>query len=195
MIEFPAVWWIFPAASVLLIIFSMILTVSGGFESGPIRYGFVVCGACLGFLALALPLFQQPFYQNPILSYAVGLPMTLVGLVGRVYPMIYLRRQCTTTTINEVERLVVTGPYAWVRHPQYTFGIILMVGWYLLWGAIYSLLMIPLIVVIVVFQALIEERYILEVKFGNEYNEFRKNVGMLIPRIKIQTQKKADKTG
>jgi protein-S-isoprenylcysteine O-methyltransferase Ste14 len=103
MIEFPAVWWIFSAALVLLIIFSLILTVSGGFESGRL--------------------------------------------------------------------------------------------WYLLWGAIYSLLMIPLIVVIVVFQALIEERYILEVKFGNEYNEFRKNVGMLIPRIKIQTQKKADKTG
>jgi hypothetical protein len=97
LIQFPAIWWIFPAALVLLILFSIYLTLSGGFESGRLRYGFILCGACLGFLALALPLFQQTFYQNPVLNYAVGLPLTLVGLVGRIYPMIYLRRQCTTT--------------------------------------------------------------------------------------------------
>jgi protein-S-isoprenylcysteine O-methyltransferase Ste14 len=184
LIQFPAIWWIFPAALVLLILFSIYLTLSGGFESGRLRYGFILCGACLGFLALALPLFQQTFYQNPVLNYAVGLPLTLVGLVGRIYPMIYLRRQCTTTAINKVERLVVTGPYSWVRHPQYTFGLILVVGWYLLWGAIYSLYTIPLMGGMIIVQAFIEERYVMEVKFGNEYKEYRKSVGMLIPRIR-----------
>jgi protein-S-isoprenylcysteine O-methyltransferase Ste14 len=85
---------------------------------------------------------------------------------------------------NKVERLVVTGPYSWVRHPQYTFGLILVVGWYLLWGAIYSLYTIPLMGGMIIVQAFIEERYVMEVKFGNEYKEYRKSVGMLIPRIR-----------
>jgi protein-S-isoprenylcysteine O-methyltransferase Ste14 len=48
---------------------------------------------------------------------------------------------------------------------------------------VYSLCLMPLIAAIVYSQALIEERYILEKKFGKEYAAYKKQVGMLIPRI------------
>lgn len=184
MIPFPAIWWLFPAASLVLILFSWYLSESDRLENIYLRNGFVVSGALLGFVALALPFFQQTRFQNPIVNYAIGLPLTAVGLAGRIYPMIYLQRQGTTTALDEVGKLVDTGPYAWVRHPQYTFGLLLLGGWFLAWGAVNSLLMLPLIGGIIYVQALIEERYILEKRFGSEYKEYKKRVGMLIPRVR-----------
>ncbi|MBM3301555.1 MAG: isoprenylcysteine carboxylmethyltransferase family protein [Deltaproteobacteria bacterium] len=194
MIAFPAIWWLFPVASFILILFSLYLTKSSKLESTRLRSGFVATGAFLGLLALALPFFQQPHVQNPIVNYAIGLPLTAVGLIGRVYPMIYLRRQGTTTAMDEVGKLVDTGPYGWVRHPQYTFGIVSLGGWFLVWGAVYSLCLMPLIGGIIYVQAVIEERYILEKKFGREYTEYRKRVGMLIPRV-VKGQSKQPRAG
>jgi protein-S-isoprenylcysteine O-methyltransferase Ste14 len=181
-IPFPAIWRLFPAASSMLILSSLYLARSGRLESARLRAGFVASGALLGFLALALPFFQQPHFRNPIAHYAIGLPLAAVGLIGRVYPMIYLQRQGTTTAMEKVGKLVGTGPYGWVRHPQYTFGFVLMGGWFLAWGAVYALCLMPLIGGIIYVQAWIEERYILEKKFGKEYAEYRKRVGMFIPR-------------
>jgi hypothetical protein len=104
-------------------------------------------------------------------------------LVGRIYPMLYLRKKGTTTTLEEVGELVSTGPYSWVRHPQYTSGMVMLIGWFLVWGALYTLGLIPLIGGIIYTQALIEEKYILEKKFGREYVEYSERVGMLIPRV------------
>ena len=122
MIAFPTIWWLFPVASFILILFSLYLTKSGRLESTSLRNGFVVSGAFLGFLALALPFFQQPHFQNPIVNYIIGLPLTAVGLIGRVYPMIYLRRQGTTTAMDEVGKLVDKGLYGWVRHHNTHLG-------------------------------------------------------------------------
>jgi protein-S-isoprenylcysteine O-methyltransferase Ste14 len=183
MIVFPAIWLLFPTVALILILFSVILTKSGRMENARLRNAFVVSGAFLGFLALALPFFQQMQFKNVILNCAIGLPLTVVGLLGRVYPMIYLQRQGTTTALEEVGKLVESGPYGWVRHPQYTFGFLMLGGWFLVWGAVYSLGTLPLIGGIIYIQALIEERYILEKKFGKEYIEYKKRVGMLIPRI------------
>jgi len=97
MIVFPAIWWLFPSASLGLILFSLYLTRSDKLENKTLRKGFVAFGALFGLLAFVLPFFQQPHFQNPVLIYAVGLPLTVAGLTGRVYPMIYLQRQGTTT--------------------------------------------------------------------------------------------------
>ncbi len=183
MVVFPAIWWLFPVASFMLIFISLYLTRWGRLENPRLRNGFVVSGALLGFLAMALPLFRQPRFQSPIINYAIGLPLAGAGLIGRVYPMIYLRSRGTTTAMDEVRKLVDTGPYGWVRHPQYTSGFVLLGGWFLVWGAVYSLCLMPLIGGIIYAQALIEERYVLEKKFGREYTQYKNRVGMLIPRI------------
>jgi protein-S-isoprenylcysteine O-methyltransferase Ste14 len=184
LIEFSPIWWIFPAVLVLLILFYLYLSRSGGFESAHLKNMFVASGALLGLLAFALPVFDQPYFQNPVLNYAVGLPLAAIGLIGRVYPMVYLRRQGTTTTMNGTRKLVDTGPYGSIRHPQYTYGFIMIVGWFLELGALYSLCMLPIISGIINFQALIEEKFRLEKEFGNAYEEFKQPAGMFIKRFK-----------
>jgi protein-S-isoprenylcysteine O-methyltransferase Ste14 len=183
MIPFPAIWWLFPAAALAFISFSFLLTRSGKLESETVRKTLVGAGAMLGFLGLALPLFAQPTFRSPLVQYGFGLPLLILGLFGRVYPAIYLRRKGTTTTLDEVGKLVDSGPYAWVRHPQYTAGLIMLLGWFLAWGAWYALASIPIIAGMIYAQALIEEKYILEKLFGKAYAAYRERVGMLLPRL------------
>ncbi len=110
----------------------------------------------------------------------------MFGLIARIYPMIYLRRKGTTTALSKVTEIIDTGPYGIIRHPQYSGGILLIIGWYLIWGSIFCLCLVPLIALLTVIQALIEEKYILEKKFGNTYSEYRKRVGMFIPKRRRQ---------
>jgi protein-S-isoprenylcysteine O-methyltransferase Ste14 len=183
MIPFPAIWWLFPAVALAFISLSFLLTRSGKLESETVRKTLVGAGAMLGFLGLALPFFAQPTFQSPLVQYGFGLPLLILGLLGRVYPMIYLRRKGTTTTLDEVGKLVDSGPYAWVRHPQYTAGLVMLLGWFLAWGAWYALGFIPIIAGIIYAQALIEEKYILEKVFGEAYAAYCERVGMLLPRL------------
>lgn len=183
MIPFPAIWWLFPVVALAYILLSFLLTRSGKLGSATVRNAVVGAGALLGFLGLALPLFEQSTFDHPLLQYGFGLPLLVLGLFGRVYPMMYLRQQGTTTTLDNVGKLVDTGPYGWVRHPQYTAGLIMLLGWFLAWGAWYALSLMPIIAALIYAQALIEEKYILEKLFGEAYADYRKRVGMLLPRL------------
>ena len=183
MIHFPAIWWLFPATSMLLLVFSLFLTRSGIREKALLQKVFVALGALLGFVALALPFFEQPVFYVPIINYGLGIPLAVIGLVGRIYPMVYLQRQGTTTAMDSVAKLVDSGPYAWVRHPQYTAGLVMLLGWFLAWGAWYALGWLPLIAGMIYAQARIEEKYILERLFGEAYAAYREQVGMLLPRL------------
>jgi protein-S-isoprenylcysteine O-methyltransferase Ste14 len=183
MIPFPAIWWLFPTVALAFIAFSFLLTRSGKLENETVRKALVWAGAMLGFLTLALPLFEQPTFHSPPVQYGLGLPLLVLGLLGRVYPMIYLREKGTTTTLDDVGRLVDTGPYAWVRHPQYTAGLVMLLGWFLLWGAWYALCVLPFMAGIIYTQALVEETYILKKRFGEAYGAYRERIGMLLPRL------------
>jgi|GEM_PF-962315 len=183
MITFPAIWGLVPAAVLAFIAFSFLLTRSGQLENATVRNTLIGAGAILGFLTLALPLFEQPTFHCPLVQYGLGLPLLVLGLLGRVYPMIYLRKKGTTTTLEKVDKLVANGPYAWVRHPQYTAGLVMLLGWFLAWGAWYALGFIPIILGMIYTQALIEEKYILEKMFGEAYTAYRQRVGLLLPRF------------
>jgi protein-S-isoprenylcysteine O-methyltransferase Ste14 len=180
MIPFAPIWWLFPAGTILLILLSLYLTRSGKMKQPFLRSAFVVLGALVGFSALLLPLFEQPVLEHIPLQMYAGVPLVVLGLIGRIYPALYLRRKRTTTTMDPVQKLVTTGPYSIVRHPQYTAGFLLLLGWYLLWGAVYGLYLLPLIGVLIYIQAKVEERYILEPKFGNQYRDYASRTGMLL---------------
>lgn len=71
-----------------------------------------------------------------------------------------------------------------VRHPQYASGIGFLFGWFLLWGGLYSLAVLPILVLVICLQARIEEKLVLEEQFGEEYEQYKKRVGMFVPRLR-----------
>jgi len=65
----------------------------------------------------------------PVALQIVGLVMVVTGVVGTFYSRYYLGRFWTAeAAVQKNHELVQTGPYAAVRHPIYTFAVILYVG-------------------------------------------------------------------
>lgn len=79
-------------------------------------------------------------------------------------------------------RLVTGGLYRFVRHPQYTGLFIALFGEGIVhWPTMFSVGLLPLIVVAYYFLARKEEREMIR-HFGDEYREYMNNVPMFIPR-------------
>ena len=79
-------------------------------------------------------------------------------------------------------RLAVTGPYAWVRHPQYDGFILIMLGFLLQWPTILTLVMFPVLVYMYVRLARMEERKVLS-EFGDEYALYAATTPAFFPRL------------
>src|SRR3990170_155397 len=79
-------------------------------------------------------------------------------------------------------KLAVTGPYAWVRHPQYDGFVLIMLGFLLQWPTILTLVMFPVLVWMYVRLARQEERDALAT-FGKAYANYAAHVPAFLPRL------------
>ncbi|MGY5863709.1 MAG: isoprenylcysteine carboxylmethyltransferase family protein [Candidatus Thorarchaeota archaeon] len=84
---------------------------------------------------------------------------------------------------HRVERVISTGVYSRVRHPQYLGAILSHIGASFLLSAYYSLLVTPLVIVINYILCWKEEKELVR-EFGENYQEYQMRVPMLIPRFR-----------
>ncbi len=78
--------------------------------------------------------------------------------------------------------LVTEGPYAYVRHPQYSGLFVIMIGMLIQWPTIITALMFPVLVFIYYRLSKREEVEMIKT-FGDEYQQYRGRVPMFIPKI------------
>ena len=76
--------------------------------------------------------------------------------------------------------LVTAGPYAVVRHPQYSALFLVILGALVQWPTILTVFMAPVLVVAYVRLAWREERE-LEARFGDVYRAYRRRVPGFVP--------------
>lgn len=98
---------------------------------------------------------------------------TLSALGKNITPTVVVRREHT---------LVTTGPYRWVRHPLYTFGL---TAWFAVSVMAANAFMAALILIGAVGLAVRtpkEEARLIE-RFGDEYREYAGRTGRYLPRI------------
>ena len=74
----------------------------------------------------------------------------------------------------------MSGPYAYVRHPQYLGFILIMAGFLLQWPTLVTLAMFPILVFMYVRLARREERDALA-EFGDEYRRYIGSVPAFVP--------------
>lgn len=79
--------------------------------------------------------------------------------------------------------LATTGPYAYIRHPQYAGFIVIMVGFLLQWPTLLTLLMFPILVVMYVRLARREEREI-QAEFGEVYSRYAASTPAFFPHLR-----------
>jgi protein-S-isoprenylcysteine O-methyltransferase Ste14 len=78
--------------------------------------------------------------------------------------------------------LAMTGGYEYVRHPQYIGFILIMLGFLLQWPTLLTLLMFPVLVVMYVRLARMEEREAIA-ELGDAYRAYMDRVPGFIPRF------------
>lgn len=79
-------------------------------------------------------------------------------------------------------RVVKTGVYRFIRHPQYTGFILITLGMIAGWATLPSLILFPLIIWLYVRLAKKEERDLIE-EFGEEYKMYMRHTKRFIPYI------------
>jgi len=135
----------------------------------------------LGFLFGSLYLLVL-FLSKPTTKFLIpGLILIFAGEMLRVLSSGYIKKS---------EELSVYGPYSHLRHPLYTGSFLIGLGFLLLIFNTKNLLSISLIILfLILFPAIYiktikEEEKFLKEKFGEEFLEYKKNVGIIFPRLK-----------
>ncbi len=80
------------------------------------------------------------------------------------------------------DRLVTTGPYAYVRHPQYIGFIAVIAGFLIQWPTLVTLAMAPVLIIRYLLLAGKEEQNMLK-QYPEEYGAYMQKVPAWIPRI------------
>jgi len=83
---------------------------------------------------------------------------------------------------HRTDKIVTTGVYSIVRHPQHLGALLAHLGISFLFSAWYSLLFTPLMVVLIYLISRKEEEELVR-EFGKEYEDYKKKVPMLLPRL------------
>ena len=139
------------------------------------------------------PRFVLPFFQNitnlislvgfstPLFNLSISILLVSLGAWFGIKGVKQTTLKVAET--HRTEKIVTTGVYSLVRHPQYFGGLLAHMGVSFLLSAWYSLLVTPLMVVLVYLVSKKEEDELIR-EFGNEYKEYMKKVPMFIPRIR-----------
>jgi len=134
-----------------------------------------------------IPFLQDFSVQIPILNMTICLfnvlifiPFFIVGAWFGIKGVIYTSLKVAET--HRAEKVVTTGVYSIIRHPQYFGGILAHIGFSFLLSGLYSLLITPLVIAIVYIISWKEETELTK-EFGQKYADYKKKVPMLIPKI------------
>ncbi|MFA5839838.1 MAG: isoprenylcysteine carboxylmethyltransferase family protein [Candidatus Margulisiibacteriota bacterium] len=147
------------------------------------KYKWLIWYTCLGGLVFVLlPLFgvffTQPYFVlDHFWWQVVGILAILVGMSVIAWAIMAQKTSgCSLCGLSE--KFVPSGPYRFVRHPLYLGLIFIYIGWWWIWATVYSFYFGMLIVLLIWLQAWLEEKYLLENKYGQAYSAYKKNTGM-----------------
>jgi len=139
------------------------------------------------------PRFTIPFLQNlsvllPVIDFSIPLLHLIICtslLITGAWIAIKGVKETTlkVAETHRTETIVTKGVYSTVRHPQYLGGLLAHVGISFLLSAQYSLLLTPLMVVLIYFISRKEEKELIR-EFGKKYEDYKKKVPMLIPKLR-----------
>lgn len=83
---------------------------------------------------------------------------------------------------QKARELAVTGPYQYVRHPQYAAFALVMLGFLFQWPTLVTLIMFPILVATYVRLSIREEKEV-EQEFGNTYRKYAHVTPRFFPKF------------
>lgn len=139
------------------------------------------------------PRFTIPIFQNisiliPIINFSIHLFHLIVSMPFLIFGAWLGIAGVKEITLKVAEthqpkKIITTGIYSIIRHPQYFGAILAHVGISILLSSLYSLLSTPLIIIFNYLISWKEEKELIK-EFGKDYEDYKKNVPMLIPKLR-----------
>jgi protein-S-isoprenylcysteine O-methyltransferase Ste14 len=113
----------------------------------------------------------------------VGLVSTVIGIALAIWARIILGTNWSAVvTIKQGHQIIRRGPYAVIRHPIYSGGLLALLGTAIAFGEIRGLIGFTLIFIAWWMKSRLEEAF-LEEQFGADYTRYKREVKGLIPFV------------
>lgn len=126
-------------------------------------------------------------YCNPnVLSVIIGLIFVLIGEAIRIWANGWVGSETRATANVGASKLIISGPYAYVRNPLYIGNIFIYLGLGIMSNALFPYFHILALAFFIFQYSLIikeEEKFLLN-KFGQQYQKYLSNVKRFIPSFK-----------
>ncbi len=155
-------------AAILLVIPAAFLVIAGALDKtfawGPILRDPLP--QVLGATSLLIGVFWMTWSYSYLVFVGKGLPIELFRIA-----------------LHPTQILVTTGPYAYVRHPGMIGLLIFLLGVAFVSRSLAGLLLAPIAALLIVIYLMAFEEKGLKERFGAEYDEYKRNVPMLTPRL------------
>jgi protein-S-isoprenylcysteine O-methyltransferase Ste14 len=142
-------------------------------------------GAAFG-IAMAGPLLfaRSGLGRLPIWAGWLGVGAMAAGLGLRTWAAWTLGAGYTRTLkVSPDQRVVLTGPYAVVRHPGYAADILMLMGYGLAWTSVGALVITTLPMAVAYSYRIRVEEQMLHKNLGDEYLRYRERTWRLLPGV------------
>jgi protein-S-isoprenylcysteine O-methyltransferase Ste14 len=174
----PTQWTIFIAGTILLVLFSWVVSLREKRYHGIPRF-FVFEGLLILLILQADVWFDDPFCLRQIFSWILlfsSIPYAAGALI------LFRRHGEHGRNFENTTKLVTRGLYRYIRHPMY--ASLLFLGWGMFLKDIntVTIIIIVLVTLAVFITCKVEEKEMIA-KFGEAYREYMKNTRMWIPGI------------
>lgn len=135
-----------------------------------------------------IPILQDQSLLVPIINITIPLVHLLIFIPIIIVVLWFSLKGVSEITLkvaetHRAEKVITTGVYSIIRHPQNFGALLAHLGISIILSALYSLLLTPFMVLYIYFISVKEEKELI-IEFGEEYEDYKAKVPMLIPRIK-----------
>jgi protein-S-isoprenylcysteine O-methyltransferase Ste14 len=128
--------------------------------------------------SLVIPIID---FEIPLVHLIIFIPIIIIVLWFSLKGVSEVTLKVAET--HRPEKVITSGVYSIVRHPQYLGALLAHLGISILLSALYSLLLTPLLMIYIYILSWKEEKELIN-EFGKEYEDYKGKVPMFIPRIK-----------
>lgn len=130
------------------------------------------------FPALFLKRLCSPDWQTSLT--VTGLFLGLMGPAVAIWAVLYLGRSFGVFVV--VRKVILDGPYQWVRHPIYLGYLCMLTGLVLVNFSAAYFILVPIHIGLLLYRAHLEEVRLSE--HSAEYREYMKRTGFIFPRLR-----------
>jgi protein-S-isoprenylcysteine O-methyltransferase Ste14 len=126
---------------------------------------------------------HRHLYERTQWTDAVGAALTAAGLAFALWARIFIGRNWSSAVSVKVgHELIRGGPYRFVRHPIYTGLLLAMLGTGIVRAKVFAVIAFLSLVAGFCIKLRIEERFMRRT-FGQQYEDYSKTTGALVPRL------------